>query len=173
MDPTHQATWKNISPLLINGKHFPTPMERKQSSCMKQKVRSQKNLSYSKGCIACISQISLQNVNHFYDANLPFKWVPKSRFILTRSFTQQVFINHVCFLLNLQSYMTDLISPSRSDRHWIHMEYCQQETINQVSYRKTPSRLSTHEKKVCLSECPYQSLQGGSSYLFELNDNQV
>lgn len=43
--------------------------------------------------------------------------------------------------------MTDLISPSRSDRHWIHIEYCQQETINQVSYRKTPSRLSTQEKK--------------------------
>lgn len=42
VDPTHQATWKNISPLLINGKHFPTPMERKQSSCIKQKVRSQK-----------------------------------------------------------------------------------------------------------------------------------
>lgn len=37
-----QATWKNISPLLINGKHFSTPTERKQSSCMKQKVKSQK-----------------------------------------------------------------------------------------------------------------------------------
>lgn len=67
--------------------------------------------------MACISQISPQNVNHFYDANLPFERVPKSRFILTRSITQQVFINHVCFLLNLQLYMTDVISPSRSDRH--------------------------------------------------------
>lgn len=113
-----QAMWKNISPLLINGKHFSIPTERKQSSCMKQKVKSQKKkISYSKGCMACISQISPQNVNHFYDANLPFERVPKSRFILTRSITQQVFINHVCFLLNLQLYMTDVISPSRSDRH--------------------------------------------------------
>lgn len=50
---------------------------------------------------------------HYFlnNADLPFEGVPKSRFVLISSITQQVFIHHVCFLLNLQSHVIDLIPP--------------------------------------------------------------
>lgn len=100
---------KSTSPLLIKWKHSPTPAEMGHSSCMKQ-VRSPKTLPGSKGCMVCTSQFPFKILT-LHDANLPFEGVPKSGFVLTRPITQQVLINHVCFLLNLQLYMTGLTSP--------------------------------------------------------------
>lgn len=56
----------------------------------------------------CLCLFFLKKHSFCY-ANLPFEGIPESRFILISSITQQVFIHHVCLLLNLQSQVMDLV----------------------------------------------------------------